>query len=99
MLGNTLKQIRIANNMSYSYVSKKTDLRINFIKDIENGKAKISLSTLNIFSDFYRISVSKILLLNDFYERSLISEERMIEDIRTYYELSAEHDNIKVKVL
>lgn len=98
MLGNTLKQIRIANNMSYSYVSKETNFKISFIKEIEDGTAKLSLSTLSEFSDFYQIPVSKILLLNDFQERCFVPDERMIDDIRTYYELQKEQNDIKIKV-
>jgi len=98
MLGNTLKLIRISNNMSYSFVSKELNLKISLIKDIEADKTKLSLNTLNMFSDFYQIPVSKILLLNDFQERFLISEDRMIEDIKTYYEIKREQDNIITKV-
>jgi len=98
MLGNTLKLIRISNNMSYSFVAKELNLKISLIKDIEADKTKLSLNTLNMFSDFYQIPVSKILLLNDFQERFLISEDRMIEDIKTYYEIKREQDNIITKV-
>lgn len=99
MLGNTLKLIRIANDMSVSFVSRGTQLKISLIESIENGDTKVSLSTLNIFSDFYKIPVSKILLLNDFHERFLVSEERMIEDIKNYYSLIEEVNKTEKKII
>lgn len=97
MLGNTLRLIRISNCMSYNYVSSNLNLKISIIKDIENGKTNLSLTTLNKFSELYDIPVSKILLLNDFGERFMFTDERMIDDIQTYYQLKQEQDKIKIK--
>ena len=94
MLGNILKLIRISKNMSLSQVSRKTNLKISLIEDMENGKAKLSLSTLNIFSDFYEIPVSKILLLNDFHERFMANDEKMLNDIKNYYSLKEEMEQL-----
>lgn len=98
MLGNILKLVRISNDMTVITVSKGIGLMSSLINDIECGNAKISLSTLEMFSEFYNIPISRILLLNDFQEYFKVSDSKILEDIRNYrYSEYQNKDKQKVK--
>lgn len=85
MLGNTLRLIRIANNdMSVNYVAGQMKMPSRYIRRIESGQAKLSLSILTSFSDFYQIPISQILIFNDFKERLKVSDEEALEHIKRY---------------
>lgn len=77
-LGLIIKRQRNLNHMSQAQLAEKSDLSVNYIGDIENGRKSISLNV------FMKISVALNLradeLLKFYFEDS---EERMAVELRT----------------
>ena len=85
MFGHTLKLIRLCNDMSVNAVALQMQIGFRRLNKIENGKTKISLSTLIRFSELYQMPISQILILNDMKEHFKISDSEMWEDIERFY--------------
>ena len=99
MLGNTLKLIRTANeNMSINYVASKMELSPRYIKRVEAGITKISLSTLMRFSDFYQMPISQILVFNTLKESLKVTDVELKEYIKRYYACGIDEEKASQKI-
>lgn len=99
MLGNTLRLIRFANNnISINYVASQMNMTPRFIRRIESGQAKLSLSTLISFSNFYQIPISQILIFNDLKESLKVTDEEALEHIKRYFVCGIDETKDKQKI-
>lgn len=61
-LGDKLKAIRkLKFNLTLSEVSKRTNLSVSFLSDIERGRTNPSLATLNTLAKFYDVNTSELI--------------------------------------
>jgi transcriptional regulator with XRE-family HTH domain len=60
-LGEKLKAIRKNKlNLTLSEVAEKTNLSVSFLSDIERGRTKPSLATLETLARFYQVNISEL---------------------------------------
>lgn len=65
-LGSELRRLRKNQRLKLVEVSEKTGLSVSFLSDIERGRTKPSLDTLEKLSACYQISVNDIFKETDF---------------------------------
>lgn len=73
-LGSELRFLRRSQRLTLLKVSKETKLSVSFLSDIERGRTKPSLATLEKLADCYRVSVNDILENTDY---SAMESERI----------------------
>lgn len=61
-LGSELRRLRKSRGLTLANVGKETDLSVSFLSDVERGRTKPSLDTLEKLAACYRVSVKDILL-------------------------------------
>ncbi|RJQ45010.1 MAG: XRE family transcriptional regulator [Anaerolineaceae bacterium] len=60
-LGEKLKAIRKnRHNLTLSEVAGKTNLSVSFLSDVERGRTKPSLATLETLANFYAVNISEL---------------------------------------
>lgn len=60
-LGSELRRLRKSRGLTLANVGKETDLSVSFLSDVERGRTKPSLGTLEKLTICYRVSVNDIL--------------------------------------
>lgn len=65
-LGSELRRLRKSRRLTLANVGEETGLSVSFLSDVERGRTKPSLDTLEKLADFYGVSVSEILLGTEF---------------------------------
>lgn len=60
-LGSELRRLRKGRGLTLANVGKKTELSVSFLSDVERGRTKPSLDTLEKLAACYRVSVNDIL--------------------------------------
>lgn len=60
-LSGILKKARLQLSLSQEYIAKQLGISKSAISEIENGKRKISVEELKIFSDIYGVSTDELL--------------------------------------
>jgi len=69
-LGGELRRLRKHRRMKLVEVGKVTGLSVSFLSDIERGRTKPSLDTLEKLAICYQVSVNGILKESDFGENA-----------------------------
>lgn len=94
-LGDKLKALRKnRHNLTLTEVSEKTNLSVSFLSDIERGRTKPSLDTLETLAKFYEVNLSE--LVDEQEKTPLDSDELLPPGLR---ELLADESNIDKDVL
>jgi transcriptional regulator with XRE-family HTH domain len=94
-LGEKLKAIRKnVHNLTLTEVSEKTNLSVSFLSDVERGRTKPSLASLETLAKFYEVTVSE--LIGEQEKASLNDEDLMPQGLR---ELVAEDPNIEKDII
>lgn len=65
-LGTKLRMLRKSRGYTLSDVSKETDLSVSFLSDIERGRTKPSLDSLDKLAECYQVTVNDLLDEVDF---------------------------------
>jgi len=65
-LGSELRRLRKKQGFTLAQVGKETDLSISFLSDVERGRTRPSLDTLEKLAACYHISVNDILADTEF---------------------------------
>ena len=65
-LGNELRRLRKHRRLTLVEVSKTTELSVSFLSDVERGRTKPSLDTLEKLAICYQVPVNDILKETDF---------------------------------
>lgn len=65
-LNTKLRMLRKDRGLTLAEVSAKTELSVSFLSDVERGRTKPSLDTLEKLSESYQISVTDLLAEVDF---------------------------------
>lgn len=65
-LGSELRRLRKSRRLTLANVGEVTGLSVSFLSDVERGRTKPSLDTLEKLADFYGVSVNEILLGTEF---------------------------------
>jgi len=65
-LGNELRRLRKSRRLTLANVGKETGLSVSFLSDVERGRTKPSLDTLEKLAACYGVSVNDILLDTEF---------------------------------
>ncbi len=60
-LGNVLRRLRKSQNLTLAEVSDATKLSVSFLSDVERGRTRPSLDTLEKLAASYKVSVNSIL--------------------------------------
>lgn len=60
-LGNELRRLRKHRRLTLAEVGKATRLSVSFLSDMERGRTKPSLDTLEKLATYYQMSVNDIL--------------------------------------
>lgn len=60
-LGSELRRLRKRRDLTLSEVGKETELSVSFLSDVERGRTKPSLDTLEKLAACYRVSVNDML--------------------------------------
>lgn len=74
MIGETLRLLRVFNNYSSVDLSKKIGLSQSYISEIEHGKKKPNLQTIDKYSVLFDIKPSTILLFSEVLDKERLSE-------------------------
>jgi transcriptional regulator with XRE-family HTH domain len=61
MLGAKLRVLRKNRRYTLANVSDKTGLSVSFLSDVERGRTRPSLDTLEKLADFYQTTVNELL--------------------------------------
>ena len=61
MLGPRLRQVRKKRRLTLADVSKSTGISVSFLSDIERGRTKPSLESLDKLADLYGMTMSELL--------------------------------------
>lgn len=64
-LGSELRRLRKHRRSTLVDVSKETGISVSFLSDIERGRTRPSLDTLEKLSSYYQVSVNDILVESD----------------------------------
>jgi XRE family transcriptional regulator, regulator of sulfur utilization len=95
VLGNKLKAIRKnLRVLTLSQVSEGTGLSVSFLSDVERGRTKPSLDTLETLAKFYQVNLSEFIVENE--QPSLIDVDLMPSGLR---ELIAEDQNLDKDII
>lgn len=65
-LGSKLRRFRKSRRLTLANVGEETGLSVSFLSDVERGRTKPSLDTLEKLADFYGVSVNEVLLDTEF---------------------------------
>ncbi|MDD5368532.1 MAG: helix-turn-helix transcriptional regulator [Anaerolineaceae bacterium] len=66
LLGEKLKALRKnKHGLTLSEVSEKANLSVSFLSDVERGRTKPSLDTLEKLANFYQVPMSELVEVND----------------------------------
>ncbi len=65
-LGSELRRLRKSRRLTLANVAKETELSVSFLSDVERGRTKPSLDTLEKLAACYGVSVNDILLDTEF---------------------------------
>jgi len=99
-LGEKLRAVRKNKyKLTLSEVSEKTNISVSFLSDIERGRTKPSLNTLEILAKFYKINISELVPDND--QQTNLSNEILpagLEELITE-EPNIDRDIIEVMIL
>ena len=94
-LGEKLKAIRKnKHDLTLSEVSDKTNLSVSFLSDVERGRAKPSLATLETLAKFYNVSISELV---DEQEKTPLPENDLLP--KGLQELLSEDPNIEKEII
>lgn len=62
MLNEALRLVRVYHDMSKADVARELGFSRSFITELEAGQKKVTLETLNRYSDYFEIPVSSLML-------------------------------------
>jgi transcriptional regulator with XRE-family HTH domain len=62
MINEALRLIRVYHDMSKAELARELGFSRSFITELEGGKKKVTLDTLERYSDYFDIPVSSIML-------------------------------------
>lgn len=98
MLGNTLRAIRIANDMSMKEAGEKAGVTSTYIGEVEIGKKNPSLKVLERLADVYNIPKYKIFEFDEQYEENKYSYPQLLKVILEYYlyECKEQEDTVEL---
>lgn len=65
-LGNELRRLRKSRRLTLAKVAEVTELSVSFLSDVERGRTKPSLDTLEKLAACYHVSVNDILRDTEF---------------------------------
>ena len=65
-LGSELRRLRKYQRLKLVEVSERTNLSVSFLSDIERGRTKPSLDTLEKLAACYQVSVNDVIKDTDF---------------------------------
>ncbi len=65
-LGNELRRLRKSRRLTLAEVSEAIKLSVSFLSDVERGRTKPSLDTLEKLATYYKVSVNNILKETEF---------------------------------
>lgn len=71
MLNEALRLVRVYHDMTKADLAREVGFARSFVTELESGKKKVTLETLQKYSDFFDIPVSSLML---FAERTKDSE-------------------------
>jgi transcriptional regulator with XRE-family HTH domain len=75
-LGEKLKAVRKNKlNLTLSQVAEKTDLSVSFLSDVERGRTKPSLATLENLAKFYGVNLSELV---DNQEKTPLADDELL---------------------
>ena len=78
MIGEVLRLVRIANDMSIKYVSKKSNVSVSYLTDLEKNKKNNSqIHTLEKICLAHRINVSDLFELDEYHESIIGLKEQL----------------------
>jgi XRE family transcriptional regulator, regulator of sulfur utilization len=60
-LGEKLRVLRKARKLTLLDVSREVDLSVSFLSDLERGRTRPSLDTLEKLASYYKVSVTELL--------------------------------------
>jgi len=89
-----LRQRRKLRDLTLKEVSKNTGISLPFLSDIERGNANPSLTTLGKLANFYNISISELIKLENKNTIELTDEElEWLENVAMSLEIA--YDSMK----
>lgn len=95
-LGQRLRRLRHLRKLTIEQVAGEVDLSMSFLSMLERGQADISLSRFSRLADFYKISVSELLVEDETNAGPTIAEPESLQLIDrgegvTYRVLKSDH--------
>lgn len=78
-INETLRLLRVFHDMSRSELVNKIGISPSFLSEIESGNKKVTLDTLNKYSEAFQIPVSSLL----FFSESL-NDDYKLEEARRF---------------
>lgn len=85
MLGNVLKLIRFANEMSTKDAAQNSNVSSTYISEVENGNKNPSISVLKKIAETYNIPLSQIFLFEELQIQDNLSNRQLLIMILEYY--------------
>ena len=79
IISKNIKSIRQSANLTQESLAEKSDISLNFLKDIEWNRSGISLTTL--INICYSLNVTPNELLKDFFKDSFNDSENLVQQI------------------
>lgn len=78
MIGEVLRVVRIANDMSIKDVSKNSSVSVSYLTDLEkNKKSNPSISTLEKICVAHNLNVSDLFELDEYHESIVGLKEKL----------------------
>lgn len=62
MLNDALRLVRVFHDMSQTAAAEKLGLSKSYVSEIENNRKKVSMETLERYSEVFNISMSSLML-------------------------------------
>lgn len=69
MIGETLRYLRVFNNMTMIELGEKLDLSQSYISEIEGGKKQPTLQVIEKYADYFSMKPSTIMLFSEALDR------------------------------
>jgi len=69
MIGETLKYLRVFNDLTMVELAKKLDLSQSYISEIESGKKQPTLQIIEKYADYFSMKPSTIMLFSEALDR------------------------------
>ena len=78
MIGEVLRVVRIANDMSIKEVSEKSSVSVSYLSDLERNKKKNpSINVLEKIGSVYDLKVSELFELDEYHESIIGLKEKL----------------------